>query len=224
MGCLWLGAPTTGSSLSAGKGNHLMDRLRRKKYVIDKKLQYRLLAFNGIYFIVIVLAMAIALFTPLMNELSSPDLSPKAQGEAAGKVLYIHATFWPAVLFLLLVLGAHSVLISNKIAGPLHRFQRMFQRIQEGDLSATMKIRRGDYLIDEQTRIADMIDSLREKVEKIRKEEMELEEGLKEIRRAWGDTMSQDAQARLASLEEHHRRLKEEIAFFNTTRDPDSDE
>ena len=189
-----------------------MDRLRRKKYVIDKKLQYRLLAFNGIYFIVIVLAMATALFTPLMHELASPDLSPKEQGEAAGKVLYIHATFWPAVLFLLLILGAHSVLISNKIAGPLHRFQRMFQRIQDGDLSATMKIRKGDYLIDEQTRIAEMMDVLREKVEKI------------QIRRAWGDRMSDDAQARLISLEEHHRRLKEEIAFFKTTRDPDSDE
>jgi len=224
LGYLGLGAPAGVANAPVGKGNHLMDRLRRKKYVIDKKLQYRLLVFNGIYFIVIVIAMAIALFTPLMHELSSPDLSPKQQGDAAAKVLYIHATFWPAVLFLLLILGAHSVLISNKIAGPLHRFQRMFQRIQDGDLSATMKIRRGDYLIDEQTRIADMIDSLREKVEKIRREQRELEDGLKEIRRAWGDRMSDDAQARLASLEEHHRRLKEEIAFFKTTRDPDSDE
>lgn len=224
MGHQRLGVPARGANVPVGKGNHLMDRLRRKKYVVDKKLQYRLLAFNAVYFMVIVIAMAIALFTPLMHQLSSPDLSPREQGEAAGKVLYIHATFWPAVLFLLLVLAVHSVLISNKIAGPLHRFQRMFQRIREGDLSATMKIRRGDYLIDEQTRIADMIDSLREKVEKIRIEQKEMEEGLKEIRRAWGDKMSDDARARLASLEEHHRRLKEEIAFFKTTRDPDLEE
>jgi methyl-accepting chemotaxis protein len=210
------------ANLPTGKGNHLMDRWRRKKYVIDKKLQYRLLAFNGVYFLVIVIAMAVALFTPLMNVLSSPDLSPREQGEAASKVLYIHATFWPTVLFLLLVLGAHSLLISNKIAGPLHRFQKIFQRIRDGDLSSTMKIRKGDYLLDEQTRITEMMDSLREKVEKIQREQRELEDGLKEIRRAWGDGMSEDAQARLASLEEHHRRLKEEIAFFKTTRDPDS--
>ena len=199
-----------------------MDRLRRKKYVVDKKLQYRLLVFNGLYLLVMIFAMATALFMPLMSELSSPDLSPKQQGEAAGKVLYIHGTFWPAVLFLFVILGAHSVLVSNKIAGPLHRFQKMFQRIRDGDLTSTMRIRKGDYLLDEQTRIAEMIEALGERITRIRAEEKALEEGLQEIRRAWGDGMSEDARSRLASLETHHRRLKEEIAFFKTARDSDA--
>jgi methyl-accepting chemotaxis protein len=201
-----------------------MERSRRKKHLVDKKLQYRLLAFNGLYFLILVAAMAIALFAPLIGELSGPDLSAIQKGEAAAKVLYIHATFWPAVIFVLLILGAHSVLVSNKIAGPLHRFQRMFEKIRNGDLSDMMTIRKGDYLMSEQTKIAGMMDALREKIERIRCEEGAMEQALKDFRRLWGDTMNAEARASLASLEEHHRRLKEEIAFFKTSPGPGSHE
>ena len=201
-----------------------MERSRRKKHLVDKKLQYRLLAFNGLYFLVFVAAMAIALFAPLVSEFSVPDLSASQKGEVAAKVLYIHATFWPAVVFLLFILGAHSVLVSNKIAGPLHRFQRMFEKIRNGDLSHTMTIRKGDYLMSEQTKITGMINALREKIERIRGEQGAMEQALKELRRLLGDTMNAEARASLASLEEHHRRLKEDIAFFKTSPGPGSHE
>jgi len=201
-----------------------MERSRRKKHLVDKKLQYRLLAFNGLYFLILVAAMAIALFAPLVSELSVPDLSAIQKGEAAAKVLYIHATFWPAVIFVLLILGAHSVLVSNKIAGPLHRFQRMFEKIRNGDLSHTMTIRKGDYLMSEQTKITGMMNALREKIERIRGEQGEMEQALKELRRLLGDTMNAEARASFASLEEHHRRLKEDIAFFKTSPGPGSHE
>jgi methyl-accepting chemotaxis protein len=202
----------------------MRDRSRRRKYIVDKKLQYRLLAYNGIYFIVIVAVIGMALFIPLASQLSSPDLTPRQQGETADIILYIHAVFWPAVLLLLCVLAAHSVLISNKIAGPLHRFQRMFERITKGDLSATIKIRKGDYLLAEQTKIAQMIEALRTRIEGIRDEQEALAEGLKELRRIGMDKMSDDVKRELNWLEERNTRLKEEISFFKTSLDPGSDE
>ena len=210
--------------LPVGKGHGMRDRSRRRKYIVDKKLQYRLLAYSGIYFVVIVAVIGMALFIPLANQVTSPDLTPRQQGEAADKILYIHAVFWPAVFLLLCVLAAHSVLISNKIAGPLHRFQRMFERITEGDLSTTMKIRKGDYLLVEQTKIAQMIEALRDRIERIRGEQQALAEGLKELSLTGMDKVNDEAKKRLNWLEERSNRLKEEISFFKTSVDTDSDD
>jgi methyl-accepting chemotaxis protein len=202
----------------------MKDRSRRRKYIVDKKLQYRLLAYNCIYFLVIVAVIGIALFTPLVSQLSRPDLSLRQQGETADKILYIHAVFWPTVVVLFCVFAAHSILISNKIAGPLHRFRRMFERIMEGDLSDTIKIRKGDYLLVEQTKISQMIEALRSRIEDIRGEQEALEEGLKELRRIGMDKTSSDAKRKLDWLEERSTRLKQEISFFKTSFDPESRE
>jgi len=120
-----------------------MGTVRRKTYIIDKRLQYRLLGYNAIYFFITVAALALALFTPLVFEISNPSLPPRQQAEVAGKILYIHSYLWPAVFLILVILGFHSVLVSNKIAGPLLRFRRLFQRVIEGDISGTIRIRRG---------------------------------------------------------------------------------
>jgi len=57
----------------------------------------------------------------------------------------------------LVILGVHFILVSNKIAGPLSRFRAIAQGIAEGDISGTLSIRKGDLLINEQTKIDEMI-------------------------------------------------------------------
>src|SRR4030042_5260531 len=112
-----------------------MGPIRRRTYIVDKKLEYRLLGYNAIYFFITLAALSLALFTPLIFEISDPSLSPREQAEVAGKILYLHSYLWPALLLVLVILGFHSVLVSNKIAGPLYRFRATFQRIIEGDIS-----------------------------------------------------------------------------------------
>jgi hypothetical protein len=50
--------------------------MRRRTYIVDKKLQYRLLGYNAIYFFITITAFSLALFTPLIFEISDPTLSP----------------------------------------------------------------------------------------------------------------------------------------------------
>jgi hypothetical protein len=119
-----------------------MGPIRRRNYIVDKKLQYRLLGYNAIYFFITLAALSLALFTPLIFEISDPLLSPRQQAEVAGKILYLHSYLWPALLLVLVILGFHSVLVSNKIAGPLYRFRATFQRIIEGDISSSMSRRK----------------------------------------------------------------------------------
>jgi len=190
-----------------------MGPIRRRTYIVDKKLQYRLLGYNAIYFFITVAAVSLALFTPLIFELSDLSLSPRQQAEVAGKILYLHSYLWPALLLVLVILGFHSVLVSNKIAGPLRRFRATFQRIIEGDISESVRIRKGDLLINEQTKIEEMISTLQSKISQIQAEEAALGELLAQIR---GQELSAEAKAVLTQLEKHHKRLKEEADFFKT--------
>jgi len=190
-----------------------MGPIRRRTFIVDKKLQYRLLGYNAIYFFITVAAVSLALFTPLIFELSDLSLSPRQQAEVAGKILYLHSYLWPALLLVLVILGFHSVLVSNKIAGPLRRFRATFQRIIEGDISESVRIRKGDLLINEQTKIEEMISTLQSKISQIQAEEAALGELLAQIR---GQELSAEAKAVLTQLEEHHKRLKEEADFFKT--------
>ena len=188
-----------------------MGAVRRKTYIVDKKLQYRLLGYNAIYFFITVAALSLALFTPLIFEISDPSLSPREQAEVAGKILYLHSYLWPALLLVVVILGFHSVLVSNKIAGPLYRFRATFQRIIEGDVSGSVKIRRGDLLLNEQTKIDEMISILQAKIGQIRVEEAAIGELLTGIQ---GQDMSPEAKAVFNQLAERHGRLKQELGFF----------
>ena len=188
-----------------------MGLMRRRTYIVDKKLQYRLLGYNAIYFFITVTALSLALFTPLIFEISDPTLSPRQQAEVAGKILYLHSYLWPALLTVLVILGFHSVLVSNKIAGPLFRFRATFQKIVEGDISGSARIRKGDLLINEQTKIDEMISILKSKIGQIQAEEAAMGELLAQIH---GQELSAEQKAVLTQLEGHHERLKKEAGFF----------
>jgi methyl-accepting chemotaxis protein len=191
-----------------------MGPVRRKTYVVDKRLQYRLLGYNAIYFFITVAALSFALFTPLIFEISDPSLSPRQQAEVAGKILYLHSYLWPALLLVLVILGFHSVLVSNKIAGPLYRFRALFQKIIEGDISGTVKIRKGDLLLNEQTKIDEMISMLKSKIGRIQEEQEAMGVVLARIR---GQELSAEVKAALTQIEEHYERMKKEAGSFKIT-------
>ncbi|MCU0596041.1 MAG: hypothetical protein MUC98_11360 [Desulfobacterota bacterium] len=190
-----------------------MGPVRRKTVIVDKRLQYRLLGYNAIYFFVTVAALSLALFTPLIFEISDPSLSPREQAEIAGKILYLHSYLWPALFLVLVILGFHSVLVSNKIAGPLYRFRATFQKIIEGDLSGTVRIRKGDLLINEQTKIDEMVSMLQSKIGLIQQEQEAVAALLSQLR---GQELSGPAKATLTQIEEHCERMKKEAGSFKT--------
>ena len=129
----------------------------------------------------------------------------------AGKILYLHSYLWPAFLLVLVILGFHSVLVSNKIAGPLYRFRATFQQIIQGDISGSMKIRKGDLLINEQTKIDEMISILKSKIGQIKAEEAAMGDLLAKLH---GQELNAEQKAVLDQIAQHDDRLKKEAGFF----------
>lgn len=200
-----------------------MNTFRRRRYIVDRALQYRLLAYNAIYFVIIVLSIGVALFLPLYFELSNPTLTPAQQGEVAGRVLYLHGNLWPAVLVVFIILSIHSILVSHRIAGPLYRFRQTFQQIVAGDISKMARIRKGDLLANEQEKIAEMMAMLQSRIGKIRSEQAAVEKVLDDLLRNPGSQMEEGIKAKIAQIQSHNMALKKEVEYFKLSQDPASE-
>jgi methyl-accepting chemotaxis protein len=187
---------------------------RRKRYIIDKKLQFRLLIYNGIYLLVIILAVGAGLFLPLVLDLSNPNLSVAQQGEVVNKILYLHSRLSPILLLVFLLLIAHSVVVSHRIAGPLYRFRATFNQVAQGDLSRTTKIRKGDFLLNEQAKIEEMIEALRSRLHHIKNEHAVMERSLQALAECPLGGSNEELAAIIAQLKECNSRLRRELEYF----------
>jgi len=189
-------------------------KYRRRRYIVDKRLQFRLLVYNGFYFLVITAAIWAGLFLPLALDLSNPNLSVAEQGEVAGKILYLHSRLGPILLIVFVILGIHSVLVSHRIAGPLYRFKATFNQVAQGDLSKVVSIRKGDLLVNEQTKIEEMIGTLSSRLKNIKKEQAAMEQALQSLLKSQGNLSENMAKEAIAQLEGCHLRLKKELEYF----------
>ncbi len=189
-------------------------RYRRKRYIVDGKLQFRLLIYNGMYFLIITMAIWAGLFLPLALDLSNPNLSISEQGEVAAQILYLHSRLGPLLLMVFLILGVHSVLVSHKIAGPLYRFKATFNQVAQGDLSRVVPIRKGDLLVNEQTKIEEMIGALSSRLKSIKREHLAMEQALQSLTKSQGNVSEKLSKEAIAQLEGCHLRLKKELEHF----------
>jgi len=187
---------------------------RRKRYIVDRKLQFRLLIYNGVYFLIITMAIWAGLFLPLALDLSNPNLSISEQGEVAGKILYLHSRLGPILLIVFLILSIHSVIVSHRIAGPLYRFKATFNQVAQGDLSRVVAIRKGDLLVNEQTKIEEMIGALSSRLKNIKKEHAAMEQALQSLIKSQVNVSDNISKEAIAQLEGCHLRLKKELEYF----------
>ena len=136
-------------------------RTRRQKYsIVDRSLQYRVLAIIISYCLVIVLFLAICLFVPDILSMSNEQLSWEIRAAAADRLLTLHSRVWPAIIAMVCVLGIHSVRIFHRLIGPLYRFRWAFAEIAKGALNFRVQIRKNDYLHRENDSLNEMIDAL----------------------------------------------------------------
>ena len=136
-------------------------RTRRQQYsIVDRSLQYRVLAIIVTYSLVIVLFLIVCLFVPDIIAMSNEDLSWEIRAAAAEKLLTLHSRVWPAIIAMVCVLGIHSVRIFHRLIGPLYRFRWAFAEIAQGALNFRVQIRKNDYLHRENESLNEMIDAL----------------------------------------------------------------
>ncbi len=136
-----------------------MSKNRRRKFLVDKKVQVKYATFIVVLLFVYTLVLLSVIFAPHAMVLFS-DTPPPEQAAAAEVVLLLNSYIWPWVILLMILCGVYSIFITHKIAGPVFVFNRMTKAIGRGDFSLRANLRDGDDLLDLAENLNQMADSL----------------------------------------------------------------
>jgi methyl-accepting chemotaxis protein len=194
---------------------NLMARiLKRRSFVVYRKLQITLVIMSFSYVILFCVVMGAYLFIPLMMELDNSDMGSAGALLATNRILYLHEKFWPALLLSLFVIGCHSIFISHKIAGPLYRFNLIFKAIKEGTVPAPIRLRRGDYLHREMENINQMLEGLRDKLTELQETQAHLNRSIIKCNDTVSHSSKNELIKEIEDLVEEGKKLEENLGYF----------
>ena len=148
--------------------------LRRRKFIINKDLQYRFALLSIFYVAAFLSVLGGALFIPLAIQMETIDFNLDAHLYAADRFLYLHKVFWPVALASILTICVHAIYVSHRLAGPLYRFMRTFTDVAEGKLPKAVRLREKDYLKEETEVINAMLSNLREEIGALQEEQAQM--------------------------------------------------
>lgn len=117
----------------------------RKRLYVNKEIQRPLMVILTLFWIVSVLILGVVFFIAFYTALGTVDIGPYARMHLS--TVYKHAIVLYVILgFLLIIAGILLLLkISNKIAGPLSRLQKVLDE-QDKETLKNFELRKGDYL------------------------------------------------------------------------------
>jgi hypothetical protein len=187
---------------------------KRRKFVVYRKLQLRLMIISFSYVVLFCAVMGMYLFIPLMIELNKSYTGSDEAFGVAERILYLHEKFWPALLLSLFAMGCHSIFTSHKIAGPLYRFNLIFKAIKEGIVPTPIQLRKSDYLYGEMENINQMLERLRGKLTELQETQADLNRSIIECKDGVSHSSMNELIKKMEDLGEQGKKLEEKLGYF----------
>ena len=157
----------------------MLNEVPRRKFIVDSSRQYKVLALIAIYVFIAVLLTGALMFLPSIIGLSNKV--GQEQYAAAKEVLVMHKRFWPSIFIVVVILGGHSIFLCHRLFGPLYRMNKALKHVSEGNLNYDFKLRKKDFLKQEEKNMDAMIHSLREKIGTLKKDNIHLQTSLNQL-------------------------------------------
>jgi methyl-accepting chemotaxis protein len=140
---------------------------RRRNFLVDKNLQFRIIAASLGYVAFYIVMLSVVTFGPIFMEMRSAYPGSYRAYLLANSFLYLHRHMWPAVLFIMIAVCIHALFFSHRMAGPMYRFRQIFKALTAGKVPGQQRLRKGDYLQAEMALINEMLSSLQSKISQI---------------------------------------------------------
>ena len=96
-------------------------------------------------------------------------LSAQEQDTLHNALRSVNRSLAPKIIILVAVIFIAGIVLSHRIAGPMYRFEQSAQAIRDGDLSVNFNIRKTDEMRKTAGTLEEMVESLREDMEKMKK-------------------------------------------------------
>jgi len=116
---------------------------RRRKFLVNKSIQLKLLAFAGLLIILCPAVLYYIVYYNVINEMLVPEAIIQVLFPALRKVNAVLLVLTPVALFMIL---RPFLAYTNKIAGPLYNVEKTLDEIAKGNLDQRVKLRSGDEL------------------------------------------------------------------------------
>ena len=120
-----------------------MKRIKRRKYLVNKPVQFRYMGLVIIPLVVLLAALYYLIYYSVFNEMLIPEAIAATLIPAMKKVNLVTVIAAPILLFLIL---RAALIYSNWIIGPLPRLERALDKVLAGDSSVRIKVRDRDEL------------------------------------------------------------------------------
>ncbi len=176
----------------------MKSEFKRRSYpVVFRDRQYRLLCMVLLYSFTLVVILFVFLFLPDFFKMQDESADFILRGQAADRVLMLHARLWPAILAVICLIGLHSFRLFLLFIGPLKRLRWAFDNMKSGDLTVKVVLRDGDFLIEEGDSLNETIASLSAEVLKAKAAAEATQTALESLR-VEIQALPQDTRSRLA--------------------------
>lgn len=172
-----------------------------KNILINKKIQFRIVAIN-----LICMSIAVGINTAVMFSSSICNIY---YSDDSGLVKFIDMytlssevlTFSLVVIFVLAIIS--QIILTHKVCGPLVNFTISYKKMSEGDLTRPVRLRSGDLLVEEAKQFNTMIEDLSKHIEALCQDNRNLFAKLKELSADTGDSKKLDQAREFINENEH---------------------
>jgi len=158
---------------------------KRRRLLVDR-FQYRLIWVSVIHFGLVLSVFLVSMLLPLMLKLDDPSATYLERQRVAEVLLFFDEQLWIPLGAVFLLLAVHSLLVSHRIAGPLFRFQRVFESVAGGDFGVRANIRKHDYLHTHAKSLNEMIEALERRRQGLEGQALQVKEEAAQLKQAAG--------------------------------------
>jgi len=155
------------------------NRRKLRNFIVNKK-QLLVVVCGTIYMFLSLAVVLAVIITPVYSDIfKSSEVS--AQRESARDFILLTDKLVIALSAIFVFSLVPLIWLTHRFFGPLINFANIFKRVSLGDLHAQVYLRRGDLLKGEARLVNDMIQSLRQKISEVRKQNQQLVKALDRV-------------------------------------------
>jgi len=187
---------------------------RRRNFLVDKNLQFRIIAASLGYVAFYIVMLAVVTLIPIFMEMRSAYPGSYRAYLHANSFLYLHKHMWPAVLLIMMAVSIHALFFSHKMAGPMYRFRQIFKALTAGKIPGQQRLRKGDYLQAEMKLINEMLSSLQSKISQVQETQKAVANSIASIVQRSQALSDKDLTLLVEDLDTQGKRLAEHVLLI----------
>jgi len=142
---------------------------RLKNYFVANKIHFKMMLANLTLMLLVFTVVIGAVLYPFYHEIFRIE-DIYTQKSSATFFIVLLDRLSLALIAVLLISLIYQMIINHKFCGPLVNFSHTFKKINQGDFTRKVYLRRHDFLKDEAAQVNDMIDSLSDRIMTLKKD------------------------------------------------------